>query len=327
MTIRVRHHGEERQFESIADIRAALGDGRLEAADEVWHPLSEEWRALSDVIVAAPELETSTATSTSSSLGVEPDTTRPAPSGRSVGVTPTTPYQPPPKPRRPLPPGTKLLLGLGIVVSIGLVGLVAVLVGGKGHHGGDHLPAATADAPSRPIGPGHGGVEGSVGRDDACARIPCSGHGTCVVVRDTPTCACDPEYRPDGLNCVGTPPPYPPTTPLPPMEQRPPASSSPMIASSASIAPSSAADGPFGFWCNNFEWITLEILPTGCRVIQGGSLTGSCSTDAQMINFFDQYDRPQGTLHWSILTDQGHQVLRTIGDSGPPVDFVPGRCP
>lgn len=35
-----------------------------------------------------------------------------------------------------------------------------------------------------------------------CDGVPCSGRGKCAVVRGEPMCACDPGFRPEGLNCL-----------------------------------------------------------------------------------------------------------------------------
>ena len=36
-----------------------------------------------------------------------------------------------------------------------------------------------------------------------CDLITCSGHGICVMIGDTPTCACDEGYRADPVNGLG----------------------------------------------------------------------------------------------------------------------------
>lgn len=194
MTIRVRHHGEERQFESMADVRAALGDGRLGPAAEVWHPLTESWRSLSDVPTAAGG-----------------DGLPPAPadvSAKSAGAA-AAPSPSPPAPAAPVGGPTSsaqgLALGLppfrqkpavliaGGAAVVGLLVLLVILLAGRGRQGDGGVRAGAADA--------------------ICDKVSCSGHGNCVVLRGEPTCACEDGYHAEGLNCVRIPPPYIPARP------------------------------------------------------------------------------------------------------------------
>jgi hypothetical protein len=41
---------------------------------------------------------------------------------------------------------------------------------------------------------------------DSCDGVACDGHGSCVMVDQTPTCECESGYYANGLSCVDTPP-------------------------------------------------------------------------------------------------------------------------
>lgn len=194
MTIRVRHRGEEREFGDMADVRTALGDGRLEPADEIWHALTETWRPLSDVPTAAARDGGAPAASPppSSAASTAPPT---PPSGTAAPAE--GPAQPAQAPVLRVPAFLRrpaVLIAVGAVV-VALLVLVVVLLAGRGRQGDRGAGAGGADA--------------------TCEKIACSGHGNCVVVRGEPTCACEDEYHAEGLNCVRMPAPYIPSTELP----------------------------------------------------------------------------------------------------------------
>lgn len=63
-----------------------------------------------------------------------------------------------------------------------------------------------------------------------CEGVSCGGHGTCVVVRREPTCACEEGYRPEGPNCLPLQPAAPAagTTPAGPATLPPPPATEPL---------------------------------------------------------------------------------------------------
>lgn len=201
MTIRVRHHGEERQFESMADVRAALGDGRLGPAAEVWHPLTESWRSLSDVPTAAggDGLPPAPADGSAKSAGVAAAPSPPPPAPAAPAGGPTSPAHglAPGLPPFLLKPAVLIAGGAAVV---GLLVLLVILLAGRGRQGDGGVRAGAADA--------------------ICDKISCSGHGNCVVLRGEPTCACEDEYHAEGLNCVRMPAPYIPETAPPQVQPR-----------------------------------------------------------------------------------------------------------
>src|SRR5690606_23534519 len=66
---------------------------------------------------------------------------------------------------------------------------------GSGSTTGDTGDASTTDGDSTSGGPVPGGCEG----------IDCSGVGTCVVVDDAATCACEPGWYSVGVECLEDP--------------------------------------------------------------------------------------------------------------------------
>lgn len=49
-----------------------------------------------------------------------------------------------------------------------------------------------------------GGCSDDEPMPDPCDEVTCSDHGVCRVVDQQPSCACDPGFEPEGLNCVAT---------------------------------------------------------------------------------------------------------------------------
>ncbi|KIG13090.1 Alkaline phosphatase [Enhygromyxa salina] len=69
---------------------------------------------------------------------------------------------------------------------------------------GDSDTGDSGDGDGDP-GDGDGDPGDGDGDSDPCADVDCSGHGDCVVVAGEATCACDPGYLPDALECIACP--------------------------------------------------------------------------------------------------------------------------